>query len=167
MGFGLSCLQLLVDNRLHVFHAAILKPSAVYEDRRRSSNPQADAFLVILAYPGCRGRTLLIFTKFCLIQAELVPDLLNFLVIELIVIFKKFIVKCPEFFLLLSCQSRHGGLNGIFMSSDGKIFENNSDVGRVFFEQLLELRHKLCTVRSLEITEDRDNDRCLRTTLRR
>jgi hypothetical protein len=50
------------------------------------------------------------------------------LIIETIVIFKKFVVKFPEFALAVGCQSRHGGLNGIFMASNGKILENDSHV---------------------------------------
>ena len=75
-------------------------------------------------------------------------------------------MKFSEFILAASCQSRHGGLNGKFMSSNGEILENNSDVCGVFLEQLLEFRHKPCTVRSLKITEHRNNDRCIDATLK-
>jgi hypothetical protein len=52
------------------------------------------------------------------------------------------------------------------VTSNGEIFENNFDVCGVFFEQLLEFRHKPCTVRSLKITEDRNDDRCIHATLK-
>jgi len=146
-------LQLLVDNRLHVLRAAVIQLSTIYKNRWRSSDSQAEAFFVILPYPGCLDGALLVFNKFSLIQTELGPDFLNYLIIETIVIFKKFVVKFPEFALAAGCQSRHGSLNGIFMASNGKILENNSQICRVFFEQLLELRHKLCTIPSLKITE--------------
>jgi len=162
-----SGFQFLIDSRLHAFQAAsLLKLLAIYEKRWRSSDSQAAPFFVILPYPCCLDGTLLVFGKFCLIQAELGPDFLNFLIIETIVIFKKFVVKFPEFVLAAGCQSRPGGLNGIFMIWNGEILENNSQICRVFFEQLLELRHKLCTIPSLKITEHHKRDRCVGATLR-
>ena len=162
---GFCGLYLLVNKRLHVLHVAVLHFPAVYENRRCSSNSQFETLVVILSYPGRLDGALPILIKLLLIQFELRDNFLYLLVIEAIVIFKKFVVKFPEFVLAAGGQSRHGCLNGKFMTSNREILENDFYIIGIFFEQLLELRHKLRAVPSLKVTEHRNNNRGIDATL--
>ena len=81
-------------------------------------------------------------------------NLLNFLIIEPVIVFKQQVVKLPEFSLTAGSKGCNRRLHGEFVVLKRKVFKGHFDILQIFFEHLLEYRHQPGTVRSLKIIED-------------
>ena len=68
-------------------------------------------------------------------------------------------MKRPELILFACGQSRYGRLPGIFVVSQGKMFDNQFELIRILFQHLLKKWLQPSTVRSLIVIEDGYNDR--------
>ncbi len=142
-------------------NAAVPQADAIYKYGRGASNPGLPPFQKILIDSLYYCRILLfLFIRFH-IQADGPGNLLNFLIVELVVIFKQQIMKLPEFSLLPGGQSCNGGRPGELVTLEGKVFKYDFDGIRIFFEHLLEDRHQPGAIRSLEIIEYGDHHGCV------
>jgi len=66
----------------------------------------------------------------------------------------------------LGCQGGFGCRFGILVGSDRKVFINDLYLFKVIFDHLIEERRQSRTVRSLEFTENGNNDRCILDSLK-
>lgn len=78
-----------------------------------------------------------VFFKLIFIEFESIGNLLKFFLIELIMIFKKFIVKFPEFPLTTCGKCCQSGRYGEPVAANGKILKDDFNRFRIFLEHLL------------------------------
>ena len=72
------------------------------------------------------------------IQTYLLGDFSNFLLVQVIVIFVKFVVKFPKLTLPVSCQGRQSSLPGKCVIWQGEVFNGQFDHLRVCLKHLFE-----------------------------
>lgn len=159
-------LQFGIDGLFEPVDAARLQQTAVDEHAGGPANTSGYGILHIptdSALHFCRFLALLEISR---VQPQFGGDLVDFLIAELVIIFKKAIVKSPEFTLTLSHHRGGGSFKGVRMIAQGIMFKDHFNPVGVLLEHLLEYRHQPGAIRSLKVAEDHHCHRRVRVALK-
>jgi len=130
--------QLGIDHRGKPFQAALLQALAVYKYGGDAPHAGPDPILCVSLNQFSNFGIIEVFLIFCHVEIEIDGDRTNFFIVELFVLFKKGIVKLPEFPLFAGCQGCLGRLLGKFMGREREIFINYLYFSGIFLDHLIE-----------------------------
>lgn len=139
----------------------------VDEDRWRTAHTGLVGLGNIGVDLGDRVGGLHIAAELLSVQIQTGADFIDGLVVQPVVAFEKLIVKFPELPLFSGGNRRLGRFKSKTMVSQGKILENDFYLLGILLDHLIEDRNEPGTVRSLEIAEYGDRDRCVGRSLGR
>lgn len=151
--------QFSIDHNLETLKTPILQLLSINEYRRRAADARLIAFHEISIDQALDRLAVHILTEFIDIKTQLFRKIHKTGVVQTRHILKYLIMVRPEFSLIICSKCCCCSRAGEFMHLKRKVFFNQLDFLRVFFQHLLEERINPRAEWSLVVAEDRDGDR--------
>ena len=156
---GLSLFQLRLDHLRNSGQVLFIHEFAVDQNSGDPLDPDLFGIHQIIPDDLCHIDGISVRAEFFHVQAYLPGNCLNLLFIKILVVFKRLVVKIPEFSLHVGGQGSLGGFQCKFVVFQGKVFDHQFDLVWIFLQQLLKYRIQPGTVRSLVVIENGNGDR--------
>lgn len=160
-------LERFVDPLRKTPYRFIAKDDAIDKHRGCAANTDLPAVLHVGVDPVHNLRRCHFFLKHTGVKAQRHGDFFYFTVAEVVVIFKKQIVKLPEFSMITGNDGGPSRGQRPGMAAQGVMLKDDFDLPGMLLEHLLKFRHKARAIRSLKIAENRNGNRCGRKTFDR